>query len=478
MPELPPSAPAPEIPAAPQSASPASPEAGNERCAPGVAPCRPPTPEELAYLSPVEAALHRTASFSTRGLLFGVCGVFAALLVWAGLADLEEAARGTGQVIPSQRVQQIQNLEGGILRELFVREGQEVEKDAPLARIDNEQAAGALRDAVQRSLDLTAAIARLRAEISGNGPQWPAEMLEKNPDVIRRHQDLLDGHRRQDEAEFRALEAQRELRVQELAEQRAKKKAVENALQLAVRQRNLVRPLLATKSYSEVDFLNLEQRVSALQGELAGLEAGIPKSEAALREAEERLTLRKAELDNQDLTEINRGEVELAGLRELIASGGDRVTRTELRAPVRAVVKRILITTPGGVIRPGEVVMDLVPLDDTLLVEARISPQDIAFIYPGQRAVIRLSAYDFAIYGALDAVVEQVGADTVEGRNGDVFYPVKLRTKEAGLKHKGETLPILPGMVATVDIITGKKTVLDYLLKPILKARQTALRER
>jgi adhesin transport system membrane fusion protein len=331
---------------------------------------------------------------------------------------------------------------------------------------------------VQRSLDLAAAIARLRAEISGDDAQWPAEMLEKNQDVVQRHLDLLAGRRRQDKAERNTLEAQRDLRVQELAEHKAKKQAVENALTLAIRQRNLVRPLLATRSYSEVEYLNLEQRVSALQGDLVTLEAGISKSEAAMREAEERLILRKAELDSRNLAEINRSEVELAGLRELITSGGDRVTRTELRAPVRAVVKRIHIMTVGGVIKPGEVVMDLVPLDDTLLVEARVSPQDIAFIHPGKRAIIRLTAYDFTIFGALDAVVEHVGADTIAGEARDLFYPVKLRTTESSLRHKDELLPILPGMVASVDIITGNKTVLDYLLKPIIKAKQTALRER
>lgn len=438
---------------------------------------RPPLREELPLLPPVEAALHRRP-VSTRRVLYAVCLTFVVLLGWAALAEVDEVARGTGQVIPSQRVQQIQNLEGGILRELMVAEGHIVEKDALLARIDNEQAGSVLRDAQYKSLDLRAAIARLRAEISGAEPDWPQEVRERAPDIIARHEELLAGHRRQDAAGLRALDAQLELRQQELAEQTTRRKGLESALALAVRQRNLVRPLLATRSYSEVEYLNLEQRVSGLQGDLDTLAATIPRLEAAVREAEERLNLRRAELASEDLAESTRAEVELASLRELIISGGDRVTRTDVRSPVRGTVKRIHITTQGGVIRPGEAIMDVVPVDDTLVIEARISPQDVAFIYPGQRAVVRLSAYDFGIYGALEATVEQISADTLEGKGGEVYYLVKLRTKDTALRHKDAHLPILPGMVATVDVITGKKTVLDYLLKPILKARQTALRER
>jgi len=224
--------------------------------------------------------------------------------------------------------------------------------------------------------------------------------------------------------------------------------------------------------------LNLEQRVSGLQGELDTLEATIPKTRAAIREAEERLRLHAAGTNAEILAELNRANAELATLRETIAAGGDRVSRTEVRSPVRGVVKSVNVTTEGGVIMPGQVIMEIVPLDDSLIVEARVSPQDIAFLFVGQRAKIRLTAYDFTIYGALDARLENIGADTIEGKQGEVYYLVKLRTQASALEHHGQTLPILPGMMATADILTGKKTVLDYVLKPILKAKHSALRER
>ncbi len=437
-----------------------------------------PSPEELPYLDVVEAALHRRGKISTRWLLLGACSTFFVLLLWAALADIDEMVRSVGQVTPAQRVQHIQNLEGGILREVLVREGQHVEKDDLLLRIDNEQAGSVYRDAVTKSLDLKAAIARVEAELAGADPNYPPEVLEQAPDSVKRQNDLLASHRRQDEAEIRALQAKRELYLQEIEEQLSKQRTATASLALAVKQRDLARPLMSSRSMSSLDFMNLEQRVLTLQGELNVLESTIPKSRAAVREVEERLTLRKAELDAEDLAEINRYQIELNSMRELMVSGGDRVTRTEVRSPVRGTVKRINISTVGGVIMPGEVIMEVVPSDSSLIVEARVSPQDIAFIYEGQPARVKLSAYDSAIYGAMDAIVEQISADSIEGKAGEYYYLVKLRTGSNTLLHNGKELPIIPGMLATIDFITGKKTVLDYLLKPILRAQQNAMRER
>lgn len=439
-----------------------------------------PRPEELPYLDVVEAAMHRRSKVSTRWLLIGSCSTFFILLLWAALADIDEMVRSVGQVTPAQRVQHIQNLEGGILREVLVREGQHVDKDALLLRIDNEQAGSVYRDAVAKSLELQAAIARLEAEVAGPGtnPDYPQEVRERTPDSVKRQNDLLASHRIQDEAEIRALQAKRELFLQEIEEQLSRQRTATASLALAVKQRDLARPLMNSRSMSSLDFMNLEQRVLTLQGELDVLESTIPKSRAAVREVEERLTLRKAELEADDLAELNRYQAELNSLRELMVSGGDRVTRTEVRSPVPGTVKRINIGTVGGVIMPGEVIMEVVPSDSSLIVEARVSPQDIAFIYEGQAARVKLSAYDSAIYGSMDAKVEQIGADSIEGKTGEYYYLVKLRTNNDTLLHNGKELPIIPGMLATVDIITGRKTVLDYLLKPILRAQQNAMRER
>ena len=460
-----------EQPAAPDQASVAPSARQTEKF-------KPVAEEFLPYVSSLDAARSRKGRVSSRLLLYAVSLTFAVLLFWAAIAEIDETVVGAGQVIPSQRVQQIQNLEGGILREVLAREGEQVDKGALLLRIDNEQAGSLYRDALARNLELGAAIARLDAELSGTAPEWPADLLRNAPDIVARHNKLLAARLEKSATERGALEAQLDSRKLETDEHLARQRSLKASLALTIQQRDLARSLMASKSYSRMEYLNLEQRVSALQGELDALESTIPKIRAAIRETEERLRLHQAGVNAEILAELNRANAELSTLREVLAAGSDKVTRTEARSPVRGVVKSVNVTTEGGVIMPGQVIMEIVPLDDSLIVEARVSPQDIAFLFVGQKAKIRLTAYDFTIYGSLDAVLENIGADTVEGRNNEVYYLVKLRTLTNALEYQGQTLPILPGMMATADILTGKKTVLDYVLKPILKAKRTALRER
>jgi adhesin transport system membrane fusion protein len=233
-----------------------------------------------------------------------------------------------------------------------------------------------------------------------------------------------------------------------------------------------------TTKQAEAQAADLADAKTTAKGELDTLDVSIPRAEAAASEAEHRIALRRAELDAALMDEMNKRSIELASLRESLSAGSDRVTRTELRSPVRGTVKQIYINTVGGVVKPGESIMEIVPLNDTLLVEARVRPQDVAFLHPGQKAMVKVSAYDFSIYGGLDGVLEQISADTIEDKRGEFYYLVKVRTPRTAIEHNGESLPIMPGMMTTVDILTGKKTVLDYLLKPILKAKQNALREK
>ncbi|MDL2216705.1 HlyD family type I secretion periplasmic adaptor subunit [Desulfovibrio sp. OttesenSCG-928-M14] len=430
------------------------------------------------YMPAIEAARRRRGRHSSRRLFVVLCLFFLAMVIWAALADLEETVVGMGQVIPSQRVQHIQNLEGGILGEILVKEGQQVDKGDLLLRIDNEQAGSIYRDAMSRSQELQATSARLKAEINGGEAIYPEELKTQAPEIVARHEVLLQARRKKDDNERHTLEAQLDLRKLEEQELLARRESLAESLEIASRQRDMAKKLMQSRSYSEMDYLNLAQQVTQLQGESNILDNTIPKIRAAIREAEQKLLLHRSEAQARCLQELNTAEAELSTLREALVAGADRVTRTEVRSPVRGVIKSINITTAGGVIMPGEVIMDVVPLDDSLIIEARVSPQDIAFLFIGQKAKIRLTAYDFAIYGSLDATLENISADTIEGKQGEIYYLVKLRTKATSLMHNGQNLPILPGMMAQADIITGKKSVLDYLLKPILKAQQAALRER
>lgn len=455
-------------------------------------------PDDLPYVNEVDAALHRGAGKGTVRLSL-VIGLFmVALLLWAALADIDEVTHAEGQVIASQRTQVIQNLEGGILRAVLVDEGGIVEKGDVLAQLDNEMAASSHRDALGKTVDHALALIRLEAELSRNEPLWPedvslwlrqvvgpslgaeipADVLAQAHESLGSQQGLLQAHTAQRGSELRLLQAQQEQRVQEVREMQTRLGNLERSLVLAKEQRSIASQLHGRGSYSRAEYLNVQQQEHQAQSELDSLKQALPRAEAAARESGERIAFRQAELDAALADEASKRRQELASLRETLNAGSDRVTRTELRSPVRGTVKRIAITTVGGVVKPGEPIMEIVPLDDALLIEARVRPADVAFLRPKQQAMVKISAYDFAIFGGLPGELVQISADTLEDKRGDTYYLAKIRTQGTSIVYQNESLPIIPGMVATVDILTGKKTVLDYILKPILKARQRALRER
>ena len=252
----------------------------------------------------------------------------------------------------------------------------------------------------------------------------------------------------------------------------------EQSLVLETEQRDTAKRLLQRNNYSRMDYLGLEQKIIQTQGEIDMLAAAIPKTQAMMDEARQRIGSRVAEEQLAISQEINKRRTELGSVRESLTAGGDRVTRTEVRSPVRGSVKQILVNTVGGVVKPGEAIMDIVPMDESLLVEVRVRPQDVAFLRPGQDVMIKVSAYDFSIYGGLPGKLESISADTIEDKKGDFYYLVKVRTGETAIRRNDEILPIIPGMIVVADIIIGKKTVLDYILKPVMKARQNALTER
>ena len=434
--------------------------------------------EDLPYMNRVDAALQRRGGIGAVFLSLGTVVLVALLVAWAAWAELDEVTHGQGQVVAAQRTQIIQNLEGGILREIMVKEGDVVEKNQLLARLDNLGAASQYRDAMNKALENQVALARLEAEKNGTEPVFSAELREKAPQIVTDQEEIFQTRRDKFTSEAQLLESQYKQRLEDVDEQQGRKVQLEKTLDLAEERRDIAKPLVDRKLFSKVDYLDLEQRVVTLSGDIEALSSTMSKAKEAAEEARRKLALRKAEMEAQISEEINKRRTELTSLQEVLSAGGDRVTRTELRSPVRGTVKRVVVNTLGGVVRPGDPIMEVVPLDDTLLVEARIRPADIAFIHADQKAMVKISAYDFSIYGGLEARVEQISADTIEDRKGEYYYLVKLRTQKNAINYRNEQLPIIPGMVASVDIISGKKSILDYLLKPILKARQNALRER
>lgn len=434
--------------------------------------------DDIDYMNAVDGAILERGAPAAYLLSLTVCLLIIAFVVWARYAVLDEVTRGTGQVIPSRHVQVIQNLEGGILEAVHVRENQIVEAGAVLLRLSNESAASHYRDAYNRSLENKAAIARLEAEIQEAPISFPEDVQENDPSIIRDQKQIYAARKEELAQEINVLNSQHRQKKQEIAEMQSRRKKLQESLKLAEEQVAIARPLMEKKLYPRVDFLTLERDVVSLKGDVKTLESSIPRAWEEAREIEKKKSQVIAEFKTRAADEINKKRMELKSLLETISAGKDRVTRTDVRSPVKGIVKQIHVNTLGGVIKPGETIMEIVPVDDTLLIEAKIRPADIAFIRPDQKAMVKITAYDFSIYGGLEGRVEQISADTIQDEKGEDFYEVKLRTATNALTHKGERLPIIPGMTAYVEILTGKKSVLDYLLKPILKARQNALREK
>jgi adhesin transport system membrane fusion protein len=302
--------------------------------------------------------------------------------------------------------------------------------------------------------------------------------MNEAPTVAADQQRLFNARRRQLEAQITVLESQARQRKQEVAEMASRHQQLEQSLSLARDELAITAPLVQKGVMARIELIRIERQVADLEGEIRTIRTAIPRLQSAQQEANQRIEEMRLTTQTEASDELNKTRAELKSITQSLFAGQDRVTRTAVTSPVRGTVKDMKINTVGGVIQPGEDIMEIVPLDDSLIVEARIRPADIAYLRPDQKAVIKVSAYDFSIYGGLTAKLVRISADTIRDEEGESYYHVYLRTEENSLQHRGETLPIIPGMTVTAEILTGEKSVLDYLLKPILKAKDSALRER
>jgi adhesin transport system membrane fusion protein len=396
-------------------------------------------------------------------------------VAWAAVAEIDEITRGEARVIPSSQLQIIQAVDGGVVEELAVREGQVVEAGALLLSVDPTRFVSSLRENRATFLSLQAKAARLQALTQGIAFEVPAEVLEEVPEVAAHEQRLYLSSVAEMDAQLSIARQQLTQRQQELNEMRSRHAQATRGYELTVQELNVTRPLIESGAVSEVDLLRLERDVSRLRGERDQSAAQISRIQSAIAEATRKIQEVELNVRNQMRNELSDTMAKLGSLSEGSRSLADKVKHAEIRSPVRGTVKRLLVNTVGGVVQPGKEVVEIVPLDDALILEAKVTPKDIAFLHPGQAALVKFTAYDFAIYGGLEAVVDNIGADSVIDDKGNAFYIVRVRTHKASL---GDKLPIIPGMVAEVDILTGKKTILSYLLKPVLRAKAKALSER
>lgn len=397
---------------------------------------------DVDFMNDIQSSLLSQRTPGSRLVLWIVLMVLAGGLTWAYFARVEEITKGEAKIISKSREQIIQSLEGGILAEMNVREGENVERGQVLLKIDPTRAQASYRETLNKVIGLKATITRLRAEAYNLPLKFDDELLQKDQNVIQQETMAYQSRKRALDDAVNALQRSYELSMREI---------------------HLAEPLAARGLLSEVELLRMRRQANEIQSQIV-----------------ERRNRYQADANS----ELNKLELELAQTSENLIGRADVMERTTITAPVKGTVKNISFNTIGGVIQPGEHILEIIPLEDQLLVEAKIRPSDVAFLHPGLPATVKITAYDYAIYGGLKGHVEFISPDTLKddakaaaGRPDDTYYRVMVLTDSSSLKAGGKSLPIIPGMIASVEIRTGEKTILDYLLKPVMKARE-AFRER
>lgn len=436
------------------------------------------------YMDDVRQATLRGTHPAARLLFWCLALCLTLFLLWASLARLDEVTHAQGTVIPSGKVQVVGSPEGGVVREILVEAGQIVNAGDVLVRLDDASALAGVGEKQNRRAYLQANVIRLQAEVDGVPPSFPPELMAEDAASVAEAQELYDNRIAQLNSTRSVFEEQVEQRRQELGDAKRRVGTLGQVYNLAVKELNMTKPYLAQGAIAEVDILRLQRQVADAQRELNTAQASVPSAEAALREAESKLEEAVLTYQNEARDELGKFREEFNRLGASVVGDIARVDRATLKSPIRAEVKQVLVNTVGQAVQANANIVELVPIEETLLLEAKVRPQDIAFIRPGLPAMVKISAFDFSVYGGLPGKVERISGDSFkEERSGprgedQIFYKVLVRTQKNYLERYGQKLSIKSGMVASVDVITGHKTVLEYLLKPINKARQQALTER
>ena len=413
-----------------------------------------------------------------RAIIYVVLALFVLFIVWAYFSEIEQVTRGQGKVVPSSQIQIVQNLEGGIISEILVDIGELVKKGQLLLRIDQTRFSSSFQQNRMKYLSLKAKAARLLAEANGAILEIPQEVTVEKPGIGTREQELFESRKREFQSNIEILREQITQRDQELKELRSRLAELKRTNALIQKELQLTRPLVDEGAVSEVEVLRLERQASTMLGDIEAIRLSIPRAQSKQQEMQIAMQEERLAFFNKAKAELNEVLAELEGLSATAIALEDRLERTSVRSPVHGTINQLLVNTVGAVIQPGMDLIEIVPLEDTLLVETKIKPADIAFLRPNQEAVVKFTAYDFTIYGGLDAKLEHISADSITDEKGNSFYLARLRTTKNYLGTEEDPLPIIPGMIASVDILTGKKTILSYLLKPVLRAKYMALRER
>ena len=422
-----------------------------------------------------EEAILDQEPLKTRRLLYAIALSVVVMIVWATFAEVDIVTRGQGKVIPSRQVQILGSQDGGVITEILVREGDLVQQGELLLKLDQTRSQSNLGENMAERSGLIVRAARLRAMVDGQPFEPSQVMLTETADIVYQEQQLYDSRLEELEVQKGIARQQLKQRREELRELGVRRGQLGRELELATEELSRTTPMIESGAVSPVEVLRLQREVNKAEGELKQTRAQLSRISASISEAEGKLAGVDLEFSNGVREQLADTVNRINALTEAGAGLSDRVRQTNLLSPVTGTIKQLLYNTVGGIVLPGRDIVELIPADDSLLVEVRVRPQDIAFMAPGQVANVKVTAYDFVVYGGLEGKVEQIGADTVLDEEGNAFYEVSVRTTTVAF---GKDQPIIPGMTVEVDILTGKKTIMAYLMKPVLRAQQRSLSER
>lgn len=433
--------------------------------------------DDAVYMQSLAAAVvHRSPRYLIMVVLFIALFVSVALL-WMSWAEIDVVMRGSGKVTPASQVQLVQSLEGGIVSEILVSEGEAVEAGQPLVKMSDIAFSSSVEENRLLYLELLARSSRLDAEASAQEFKAIAEVTRVAPELTRAEESLYNTNKQQLEDSLRILDEQISQSQTALKEAQSKQRQVTKTLKLLQKEIKIKEPLKQRGIISEVEFLQLQQREAEMEGELESVGLSIPRFESVIDEAHFKKQKELLDFRNKAKKELNEVSAEISRLKGAQTALEDRVIRTTLRSPVKGIVQRLYANTIGGVVSPGNPVLEIVPQEDNLLIELNVKPADIASIHVGDLARLKFSAYDFAIHGSLEGHVSFVSADTITNDEGISFYLVRVKPKHSYLGHESKQLPIKVGMTVDADIVTDKKTILQYLTNPVQRGLDKALRE-
>ncbi len=436
----------------------------------------PPSPSGLP--TSVSAPLMRPVSGAVRLLSLSMAAAVAAAVAWSTQAVVQEVTIGQGRVVPAGKVRKVQYYEGGIVKDILVHEGDKVKKGQLLLRIDPTGAGSLLGKNRALLAGLRARIIRLKAQLSGHELSYEADFASAHPDLVAQNRNLYEAARSEIASALAALEDKARQKTNEIAETKARIASLRRAVAIARKELALVAPLARDHIVSKAELLAARGKLNDLEGQQEALRLSLPRLRAGLEEIRNLQAEKTSNFRTRTLTELNEAQVKFAALSQSLTADADKLRRTGVRSPVDGVIKAMHVNTIGQVVKPGGEIAEIVPATTNLLIETRFRPQDIAFLRPGEPAVVKLTAYDYTIYGALKGRLERISADSVTDEKGHTFYLAEVRTSANYLLHKGKKLPVIPGMVAQVDIITGEKTIFQYITKPLHRMASESFHER